>query len=61
MPQHAQNTPVCRDCDGFASAMVTTGARHLDGSRATVRVDCLTCKGTDHTARAAAPLVRVGR
>ncbi|MGI5139194.1 MULTISPECIES: hypothetical protein [unclassified Streptomyces] len=48
MPQHAQNTPVCRDCDGFATAAITTGTRHRDGTHATLRVDCPACKGTGH-------------
>ncbi|MFE7646455.1 hypothetical protein [Streptomyces phaeoluteigriseus] len=54
MPQHARNTPVCRDCDGFAAVAITTGARHLDGTRATLRITCPTCKGTGpaHLARA---------
>ncbi|WP_406353650.1 hypothetical protein [Streptomyces sp. NBC_00658] len=46
MPQHAQNTPVCPDCDGFASAAIATGARHRDGSRVTLRITCPACKGT---------------
>ncbi|PBC97433.1 hypothetical protein BX281_5459 [Streptomyces sp. Ag82_O1-15] len=50
MPQRAQNTPVCRDCDGFATAAITTGTRNRDGSRATLRVTCRACKGTGHTA-----------
>ncbi|MEV5873968.1 hypothetical protein AB0L75_06985 [Streptomyces sp. NPDC052101] len=48
MPQHALNTPVCRDCDGFATAAITTGTRNTDGTRATLRVVCPTCKGTGH-------------
>ncbi|MFF8424876.1 hypothetical protein ACF07Y_06900 [Streptomyces sp. NPDC016566] len=60
MPQHAQNTPVCRDCDGFAAAAIDTGDRHRDGSRVTLRVDCRACKGTGNTTRAAA-LARTGR
>ncbi|MEU6094277.1 hypothetical protein [Streptomyces sp. NPDC047079] len=60
MPQHAQNTRVCRECDGFGTAAVTTGTRHHDGTRATLRVHCLTCKGTGH-ATAAPALVRAGR
>ncbi|MFJ7229774.1 hypothetical protein ACIQVF_09540 [Streptomyces tendae] len=59
MPQHAQNTRVCRDCDGFATAAITTGTRHRDGSRATLRITCPACKGTGHTAPAA--LARTGR
>ncbi|MFD8275619.1 MULTISPECIES: hypothetical protein [Streptomyces] len=60
MPQHAQNTPVCRDCDGFATAAITTGTRNDDGTRATLHVTCPTCQGTGHTARPAA-LTRIGR
>ncbi|MFG3032159.1 hypothetical protein ACGFZJ_27000 [Streptomyces sp. NPDC048253] len=60
MPQHARNTPVCRDCDGFATAAITTGTRHTDGTRATLRVACPTCKGTGSTRRAAS-LARSGR
>ncbi|GHI07249.1 hypothetical protein AQI88_21290 [Streptomyces cellostaticus] len=46
MPQHAQNAPVCRDCDGFSTVAITTGTRHRDGTRATLRVTCPACKGT---------------
>ncbi|GHB98134.1 hypothetical protein GCM10010348_17310 [Streptomyces anthocyanicus] len=59
MPQHAQNTRVCRDCDGFATAAITTGTRHRDGTRATLRITCTACKGTGHTVPAA--LARSGR
>ncbi|MFF7530677.1 hypothetical protein ACFZB2_16495 [Streptomyces bobili] len=59
MPQHARNTPVCRDCDGFAAVAITTGARHLDGTRATLRITCPTCHGTGRTVSAA--LARMGR
>ncbi|MFF4356783.1 hypothetical protein [Streptomyces sp. NPDC001604] len=60
MPQHVSNTPVCRDCDGFPVVAITTGDRHDDGTRVTLRVHCLTCQGTGHTARAVR-LVRAGR
>jgi hypothetical protein len=60
MPQHARNTRVCRDCDGFATVAITTGLRHLDGTRETVPVACPTCKGTGHTLPAA-DLTRTGR
>ncbi|MFB7326195.1 hypothetical protein [Streptomyces sp. NPDC056190] len=60
MPQHAPTARICRDCDGFASVAITTGTRHRDGSRVTVRVTCPTCQGTGH-ATPAARLVRVGR
>ncbi|WP_306184914.1 hypothetical protein [Streptomyces sp. MK5] len=60
MPQHAQNTRVCRDCDGFATVAITTGTRNDDGTRATLTVACPTCKGTGRTAPAPA-LTRAGR
>ena len=60
MPQPASNTPVCRDCDGFATAAIDTGIRDDDGSRVTLPVDCPTCHGTGHTAHAA-HLARTGR
>ncbi|MFJ1529945.1 hypothetical protein ACIOFV_16210 [Streptomyces mirabilis] len=60
MPQRAQNTPVCRDCDGFATAAITTGTRDRNGSRTTLRVICRTCQGTGHTAPVAV-LARTGR
>ncbi|MFI8212183.1 hypothetical protein [Streptomyces werraensis] len=59
MPQHAQITRVCRDCDGFATAAITTGTRHQDGTRDTLRVTCPTCKGTGRTSSAG--VVRAGR
>ncbi|KOT96608.1 hypothetical protein ADK87_22470 [Streptomyces sp. NRRL F-4711] len=60
MPQHARITRVCRDCDGFATAAITTGTRHRDGTRATLRVTCSTCKGTGTTAPTAV-VTRTGR
>ena len=60
MPQHVPNTPVCRDCDGFATAAIDTGTRDDDGTRVTLRVDCPTCKGTGHITRAG-HLARTGR
>ncbi|MFJ4272603.1 hypothetical protein ACIP29_18845 [Streptomyces coelicoflavus] len=60
MPQHAQNKRVCRDCDGFATVAITTGTRHPNGTRATLRVTCSTCKGTGHTVPVAS-LTRAGR
>ncbi|MEW5534421.1 hypothetical protein [Streptomyces virginiae] len=59
MPQHARPKPVCRDCDGFATATITTGTRTPDGARNTVRVHCHACRGLGHTTPAA--LVRIGR
>ncbi|MET8690254.1 hypothetical protein ABZV77_39215 [Streptomyces sp. NPDC004732] len=60
MPQYASNRPVCRNCDGFPTVAITTGARYHDGSRVTVRATCRTCNGTGHTAPAAT-LTRAGR
>jgi DnaJ-class molecular chaperone len=60
MPQHVPNLPVCRDCDGFATVVITTGTRLPDGSRVTLRVTCSACHGTGHTVLASA-LVRAGR
>ncbi|MEU4150763.1 hypothetical protein [Streptomyces sp. NPDC026659] len=57
MPQHAPTPRVCRDCDGHASAMVTTGTRKLDGTRVLLRVDCPTCQGTGHLTPVSAPVV----
>ncbi|MFD9521111.1 hypothetical protein [Streptomyces sp. NPDC059979] len=59
MPQHARTKPVCRECDGFATAMITTGIRTDDGPRDTVRVHCPACRGLGHTVPAV--LVRIGR
>ncbi|WP_406414883.1 hypothetical protein [Streptomyces sp. NBC_01614] len=60
MPQRASNTPVCRDCHGFATAAITTGTRHRDGTRATLTVDCRACKGTGH-AKATSSVAHTGR
>ncbi|MCX5169046.1 hypothetical protein OG616_13565 [Streptomyces antibioticus] len=60
MPQHARTTRACRDCDGFASAAITTGTRHRDGTRVLVHVDCPTCQGTGHLVTITG-LVRAGR
>ena len=60
MPQRALNTPVCRDCDGFATVVITTGTRNIDGTRATLRVSCRACKGTGHLIPASA-LAQAGR
>ncbi|WP_328639699.1 hypothetical protein [Streptomyces canus] len=59
MPQHASNTPVCRDCDGFPVVAITTGTRNTDGTRATLTATCQTCKGTGR--RTAPAVVRAGR
>ncbi|MYT70303.1 MULTISPECIES: hypothetical protein [unclassified Streptomyces] len=49
MPQHAQNAPVCRDCDGFASAKVTLGGRDRHGHLRTITAHCPACHGTGTT------------
>jgi hypothetical protein len=59
MPDSTPTARVCRDCDGFASAMVTTGTRHADGTRTTLRVTCPACKGTGRLLPAA--LARAGK
>ncbi|MFD5659428.1 hypothetical protein [Streptomyces hirsutus] len=59
MPQRARTTRVCRDCDGFPIVAITTGTRHTDGTRTTLRITCPACQGTGHTLPAA--LVRAGR
>ncbi|KJY40479.1 hypothetical protein [Streptomyces sp. XY332] len=60
MPQTTSNPPrVCRDCDGFAAAIITTGTRSTDGTRTTIRVNCPACRGLGRTVPAA--FVRVGR
>ncbi|MGW4445048.1 hypothetical protein [Streptomyces sp. NPDC004682] len=60
MPQHASTPRVCRNCDGHASAMVTTGTRNLDGTRVLIRINCPACQGTGHHVPASG-LVRAGR
>ncbi|MCX5376913.1 hypothetical protein [Streptomyces sp. NBC_00091] len=57
MPQ-STSTP-CRDCDGFATATITTGARTSDGTRATIPVHCPACEGLGRSTTAV--LVRVGK
>ncbi|MEU6764817.1 hypothetical protein ABZ916_20085 [Streptomyces sp. NPDC046853] len=37
---------ICGNCDGFATVVITTGARYRDGSRVTLRVHCRTCTGS---------------
>ncbi|MGW4923708.1 hypothetical protein [Streptomyces parvulus] len=59
MPQHAPTARICHDCDGFPTVAIATGTRHADGTRATLRIACPTCKGTGHAAPAA--VVRAGR
>ncbi|EST26103.1 hypothetical protein [Streptomyces roseochromogenus] len=60
MPQRALNIPVCRDCDGFSTAAITTGTRNTDGTRKTLTVTCPACKGSGRSLPAPA-LIRAGR
>ncbi|CAM5712663.1 MULTISPECIES: hypothetical protein [Streptomyces] len=61
MPQHTHaHTRRCPACDGFPTVAITTGARHRDGSRVTIRVTCPACKGTGH-ATPAPVLTRAGK
>ncbi|MFF5128203.1 hypothetical protein ACFY41_14935 [Streptomyces syringium] len=54
MPQHTPaQTHRCADCGDFQTVAVTTGTRHRDGSRATVRVTCHTCSGSGVAPRTA--------
>jgi DnaJ-class molecular chaperone len=59
MPVRVPNRPVCHHCDGFPVVSITTGARHPNGSRVTLRVVCPACQGTGHTHPAT--LARAGR
>lgn len=59
MPQTAQAPRVCRDCDGFATATITTGLKTADGTRDTIPVHCPTCRGLGRIVPAA--LARAGR
>ncbi|MER7183788.1 hypothetical protein ABT404_30670 [Streptomyces hyaluromycini] len=59
MPRNTPSPRVCRDCDGFARVAITTGTRNPDGTRTTLRIECLACHGTGTTAPSA--LARAGR
>ncbi|PAZ13832.1 hypothetical protein CLM62_20240 [Streptomyces sp. SA15] len=37
---------ICPNCDGFASAAITTGGRDRHGHLRTVTADCFVCHGT---------------
>lgn len=49
MPQHTPTTPVCRDCDGFATVKVTLGGRDRQGRRRLVTAHCKACHGIGTT------------
>ncbi|MBI0300695.1 hypothetical protein JBE04_41155 [Streptomyces sp. PRKS01-29] len=47
MPQRTSLTPrSCPNCDGFASAAITTGGRDQCGHLHTSTADCPVCHGT---------------
>ncbi|MCD9590876.1 hypothetical protein [Streptomyces sp. 8ZJF_21] len=47
MTQRTSPTPrSCSNCDGFASAAITTGGRNQRGHLHTITADCLACHGT---------------
>ncbi|MEV0445372.1 hypothetical protein AB0I84_38690 [Streptomyces spectabilis] len=51
---------LCAYCWGFPVVTVTTGARHRNGTRKTLRVTCPDCNGTGTRGRRVA-LATVGR
>ncbi|MDH6541005.1 hypothetical protein [Streptomyces sp. SPB4] len=59
MPEHAPTPRVCRDCDGFATATITTGLRTANGTRDTLPVHCPACRGLGLSVPAR--LVRTGK
>ncbi|MEU1862076.1 MULTISPECIES: hypothetical protein [Streptomyces] len=59
MSQTTLPARICRDCDGFATATITTGLYTADGTRDTIPVNCPTCRGAGHTTRAV--LARAGK
>ncbi|MEU1801792.1 hypothetical protein [Streptomyces sp. NPDC019937] len=47
MPQRTSPAPrSCPNCDGFASAAITTGGRDQCGHLQTITADCPACHGT---------------
>ncbi|WP_406343705.1 hypothetical protein [Streptomyces sp. NBC_00648] len=54
MPQHhPAPARICPDCDGFASAAITTGGRDRHGHLRTLTVHCPACHGTGTRTRTA--------
>ncbi|MFF5100944.1 hypothetical protein [Streptomyces sp. NPDC000134] len=54
MPQPMCPAPrICPNCDGFASAAITTGGRTSRGHLRTITTHCPACRGTG--TRAASP------
>ncbi|MFJ4357737.1 hypothetical protein ACIP25_15825 [Streptomyces massasporeus] len=37
---------ICPNCDGFATAAITTGSRDQHGHLSTLTIDCRACNGT---------------
>ncbi|WP_406341448.1 hypothetical protein [Streptomyces sp. NBC_00648] len=47
MPQHhPAPARICPNCDGFASAAITTGGRDHTGLLHTITAHCPACRGT---------------
>lgn len=60
MQHNPAHTRRCKHCDDFPVVAITTGTRHRDGSRVTIRVTCPGCNGTG-TAAPARTLTRAGK
>lgn len=43
---NATNTRICPNCDGFATAAISSGGRDTRGHLHTLTVDCPACHGT---------------
>ncbi|MEV6735640.1 hypothetical protein AB0N14_01360 [Streptomyces sp. NPDC051104] len=46
IPAQTASPRICPNCDGFASAAVSSGARDARGHLPTITVDCPACHGT---------------
>ncbi|MFF4804466.1 hypothetical protein ACFY1U_39850 [Streptomyces sp. NPDC001351] len=44
-PATTTNARICPDCDGFATAAVTSGPREASGQLPTLAVNCAACHG----------------
>ncbi|MET9971771.1 hypothetical protein ABZZ80_39215 [Streptomyces sp. NPDC006356] len=45
-PATATTARICPNCDGFASAAISSGGRNASGHLHTLTVDCPACQGT---------------
>ncbi|MET7696925.1 hypothetical protein [Streptomyces sp. NPDC005485] len=45
-PAPATTARICPNCDGFATAAITSGGRNARGHLRTLTVDCTACHGT---------------